>query len=77
MKNVVVSGSFSKVPPGQAVGVVDLEHMEAAAAAALPPDRGRDTQREKKGANIAPFIDQRVLIGKSTLYGVRLAPLRC
>ena len=45
MKNVVVSGSFSKVPPGQVVGVVDLEQMEAAAAAALPPGRGRDRPR--------------------------------
>ena len=45
MKNVVVSGSLSKVPPGQAVGVADLEQMEAAAAAALPPGRGPDRLR--------------------------------
>ena len=28
IENVIVSGAFSKVPPDQAVGVVDLEQMK-------------------------------------------------
>ena len=37
IKNVVVSGSFRKLPPDLAVGVDKLEQIEAATAAALPP----------------------------------------
>ena len=47
MKKVIVSGSLSKDPPGQAVGVVDLEQMEVAAAAALPFNIGRGRPRSR------------------------------
>ena len=67
---------LSLTPHPMVPAVPDTSHDSPAALPAASGQQTRYTAR-KKGANLAPLIKSGVLMARSTIFGVRLAPLWC